>query len=221
MHDYRFPGETPTYRSARDELLKAELELRRQTERVADQRRKLPLGAPIPEDYVFEETSGKVRFSELFASGKDTLVLYSFMFSPEMKAACPMCTSFLDGLHGNAVHLRQRINLAVVAKSPIARVQDFATSRGWKELRMLSSAGTTFNRDYHGDCRDGSQNSIIHTFVKKGGKVHHGYSSELTFLSADKGQNQRHLDAMWTLWNVLDITPEGRGGDWYPRLSYG
>ncbi len=228
MRPIHFPGETAAYRSARDELLHAEQALRRQVEAVAAARRRLPLGGPVPEDYVFEEGAGdiddvspprRVRLSELFAPGKDALVLYSFMFSSDMDHACPMCSSFLDGLNGNARHIAERVNLAVVAKSPIARIRDFARARPWRNLRLLSSQKNDFNRDYLGDAEDGSQTSVIHTFVKRDGRVHHFYSSEMAFAESDPGQNPRHVDLMWPLWNVLDITPEGRGADWYPKLS--
>jgi predicted dithiol-disulfide oxidoreductase (DUF899 family) len=225
MHDIHFPGETPPYRAARNELLEAERDLRRQVERVAALRRRLTIGPAVVEDYAFDEieagASRKVRLSELFAKGKDTLVVYNYMFSSEMEAPCPMCTCFLDGLDGNAAHLEQRVNLAVVAKSPIARIQELARSRGWRHLRLLSSAGNTFNRDFHGEDKGGSQNTIIHVFVLRPDGVHHFYSSELELIPADEGQNQRHIDMMWPIWNVLDLTPEGRGTDWFPRLSYG
>jgi len=228
MKSICFPGETPAYRTARDKLLRAEEELRRQAESVAEARRRLPLGGPVLEDYVFEEGAPAleddsppraVRLSQLFAPGKDTLVIYSFMFGPKMDHACPMCSSFLDGLNGNARHIQQRINLAVVAKSPIERIRMFARTRPWPNLRLLSSQGNDFNRAYHGETDDGSQNSVIHTFVKRAGVVHHFYSSELAFIPADTGQNQRHIDMMWPLWNVFDITPEGRGAEWFPKLS--
>ncbi len=226
MQAIQVPGESPAYRSARDELLKSERELRSHVEKVAAARRQLPLGGAVPEDYVFAEegrdspSSGRsVRLSELFAPGLDSLVLYSFMFGPEMEHACPMCSSFLDGLDGNARHIAQRVNLAVVAKSPISRIRDFARARPWRSLRLLSSANNHFNRDYHGDAEDGSQNSVIHTFVKRAGRVHHFYSSEMAFGPSEPGQNQRHIDLMWPLWNVLDLTPEGRGVEWYPKLS--
>ena len=85
------------------------MELRRQVERVAAQRRALPPGGEIPEDYVFEAAgaSGKpkrVRLSELFAPGKDTLAIYSFMFGPERERPCPGCTHFIDGLDGASRH---------------------------------------------------------------------------------------------------------------------
>ena len=81
----RFPGESAEYRTARDRLLEREIELRRAMEAVAVARRALPPGGAVPEDYVFEAAApdGKaiqVRLSELFAPGKDSLVIYNFMF---------------------------------------------------------------------------------------------------------------------------------------------
>jgi predicted dithiol-disulfide oxidoreductase (DUF899 family) len=130
-----------------------------------------------------------------------------------------MCTSFLDGLDGNAQHLAQRTNLVVIAKSPLERILEHARSRGWRNLRLLSSAGNHYNRDYHGESGDGGQIPIMNVFVKNG-KVRHWYATEMVFGKAEKGQHQRHIDMMWPLWNVLDLTPEGRGADWYPKLVY-
>ena len=214
-----FPNETKQYRTAREKLLKAELALRKQVEALAALRRKLPAGGEVPQDYTFQSSRGPVKLSQLFERG-NTLVAYSFMFSPQMKQACPMCTSFLDGLDGNAQHVAQRTNLVVIAKSPIERIAEYARGRGWRNLRLLSSAETTYNRDYHGENEKGAQMPMMNVFVKKGGKVRHFYGSELLYAPEEKGQNARHNDLMWPLWNLLDLTPEGRGGDWYPKLSY-
>jgi len=152
----RFPGESASYRAAREQLLEAERDLRRHVEQVAQLRRKLPLGGELPEDYAFEEGAAdladttavsSVELSGLFRNGIHTLALYSFMYGPQMKQACPMCTSFLDSLNGTAPHAGQRLNLAVVAKSPIGRIREFARGRGWYNLRLLSSARNTYNRD--------------------------------------------------------------------------
>jgi len=217
----RFPGESASYRAARGELLAAERDLRGRVEQVAELRRKLPLGGELTEDYVFEEGEGvPVKLSDLFREGLDTLAIYNFMYGPAMQQACPMCTSFLDSLNGTAPHAAQRMNLAVVAKSPIGRIRDFARARVWHNLRLLSSAGNTYNRDYHGETAEGGQTPMLSLFVRRGGRIYHWYSTELVFAPADPGQNQRHIDMMWPLWNLLDFTPEGRGADWYPRLSY-
>jgi predicted dithiol-disulfide oxidoreductase (DUF899 family) len=221
----RFHGETPKYRQAREKLLRAEISLRRQIEAVAAERRKLPLGGAVPEDYIFEEQADvvgmrKVRLSELFAPGKDTLVLYSFMYGPAMDRPCPMCTAILDALDGNAPHITQRVNLAVAAKSNLPRIMVFAKDRGWRNLRLLSSAGGTYNRDYHGEDEEGNQMPMMNVFVKKGGVIRHFWGSEMLYAPGDKGQDMRHVDMIWPLWNLFDVTPEGRGKDWYPRLSY-
>lgn len=223
MEHLRYPNESAAYRAARNALLEDEIALRAQIEAVAARRRALPLGGKVPEDYVFERIGRtsmpeKVRMSELFGP-HDTLILYSFMYGPKMKAACPMCTSFLDALDGNAQHLAQRTNLVVIAKSPLERITEHAHSRGWRNLRLLSSAGNSYNRDYHGESEDGGQIPIMNVFVKNA-KVRHRYATEMVFGKADKGQNQRHIDMMWPLWNLLDLTPEGRGADWYPKLAY-
>jgi predicted dithiol-disulfide oxidoreductase (DUF899 family) len=220
LHQTRFPGEKAAYRSARDKLLRAELKLRRDIESVSAMRRKLPLGGALKEDYAFDGGDGRVRMSELFAEGKDTLLVYSFMFGPQMKSACSSCTSILDGLNGQAPHVTQRVNMAVVAKSPIERIQEFANGRGWTNLRLLSSGGNTYNQDYHGETDNGSQIPTMNVFTRRKAGIYHTWSSELLFLSPDKGQDGRHVDLIWPLWNLFDLTPEGRGATWHPALRY-
>jgi predicted dithiol-disulfide oxidoreductase (DUF899 family) len=220
----RFPNEPADYRAARDELLRAEADLRQHVEAVAAMRRRLPVGGALPNDYIFEEADGdavrRVRLSELFVRPQASLLLYNFMYGPRMETACPMCTSFLDALDGIAPHVMQRMNLAVVAKSSIQRLRAHARDRGWRHLRLLSSAGNTFNRDYAGENSDESQNSVLHVFVRRGPAVHHFYSTELAFAPTEPGQHPRHIDPVWPLWNLFDLTPEGRGADWYPKLHY-
>lgn len=220
-----YPGETPAYRRARERLLKAEIALRRHIETVAAARRKLPQGGLLLQDYLFDESDKaggvrSVRFSELFASGKDTLVVYNFMYSPAMERACPSCTSILDSLDGNMKDITQRVNLAVVAKSPLPRILAHARDRGWYALRLLSSAGNSYNRDYFGENEAGKQRPMLNVFVKKGDKIRHFWGSEIAFAPTEKGQDPRHVDFMWPLWNVFDTTPDGRGKDWRPKLSY-
>jgi len=225
LHQLHFPGETAGYRKARDQLLKAEMGMRREIESLAAQRRKLALGGAVPEDYIFEEQADvvgihRVKLSELFAPGKDTLIVYSFMYGPAMERPCPSCTSILDALDGNAVSISQRVNLAVVAKSSVPRIMVFAKERGWHRLRLLSSAGNSYNRDYFGEGADGKQWPMLNVFRKQNGVIRHFWGSELLFVPSEKGQNGRHVDMIWPLWNAFDCTPEGRGTDWYPKLSY-
>jgi len=225
LHQVRFPGESARYRTARNALLRDEMALRAQVEAVAAKRRTLPLGGAIPEDYVFEERTGdgalrQVRLSELFEPGKDTLIVYSYMFGPKMAAPCTSCTSILDGLDGQSQHVTQRTNFVVVAKSPIDRIMDVARERGWSGLRLLSSAGNEYNRDYQGENERGDQMPSLNVFVRRNGGIHHFYQSELLFTPTAPGQDGRHVDLIWPLWNLFDVTPEGRGTNWYPRLRY-
>ena len=225
VHPVRFPNETAAYRAARDELLRAEMDLRKRVEEVAAMRRQLPVGGAVREDYVFEEGGDgeairRVRLSELFVRPEASLLLYNFMYGPRMAAACPLCTSFLDGLDGIAPHVMQRANLAVVARSPIQRIRAHARERGWRHLRLLSSAANTFNRDYSAESADESQNPLLHVFVRRGSAIHHFYTTEMFFAPTEPGQHPRHIDPMWPLWSLFDATPEGRGEGWYPQLSY-
>lgn len=229
LHSTRFPGENDSYREARNKLLEAEMALRKNLEDVAALRRNLPLGGAVPEDYVFEEGSSdlndtqtvrKVRMSELFAPGKDTLAIYSYMYGPKMKEPCVSCTSILDGLNGTAKHVTQRMNFAVVAKSPLERIRAVARERGWNNLRLLSSNGNTYNRDYQGESPTEDQRPSLNIFVRRDGKIYHFYNTELLFAPREPGQDGRHVDLIWPLWNLFDFTPEGRGEDWYPKLKY-
>ena len=225
MPGLTFPGESQQYRRARDELLRAEIELRRQHERVNQQRRELPPGGAPPVDYVFQELPAganqprTVKLSELFAPGHESLVVYSYMFGPAMAEPCPSCTSILDSLDGAVIPATQRISLVVVAKSPIERIQAFARTRAWTRLRLLSSAGNSYNADYHGESADGDQQPMLNVFVKQAGVVRHFYATELLYAPSDPGQDPRHVDAIWPLWSIFDYTPIGRG-DFQPRLSY-
>src|SRR6201984_383138 len=161
-----FPGESSDYRRARNELLEAEAELRRLNEQVAAQRRALPSGGLIREDYVFESAAdgSKVRFSELFAPGKNSLVIYNMMFprwSEDLRAGapggktadlslveqpCPSCPSVVDGLEGAAFHLAERINLVVIAKTSPDRLGTYAQESGGGNPRGACSAENTLNR---------------------------------------------------------------------------
>jgi predicted dithiol-disulfide oxidoreductase (DUF899 family) len=231
LHTTRFPGETDDYRRARDELLRAEIELRRQAEVLAAQRRTLPPGGQVPTDYVFDawdagtNAARPVRLSELFEDGKDALFLYSFMFIPgeagePLEAGCPQCTSIIDAVDGEVPHIEQQINFAAVGKAPIERFRAHAQARGWRNVRLLSSANTTYNRDYHAETPDGSQLPMATVFVRRDGEIRHFWSSELFLVARDSGMGARHVDFMWPLWAILDRTPVGRGGDWLPQLEY-
>jgi predicted dithiol-disulfide oxidoreductase (DUF899 family) len=186
-----------------------------------------PAGAPVD-----------VRLSELFAHGKDTLAIYSFMFPrdpdddspgpstgqtallPLAEGPCPTCVAFLDQLDGAVQHVSQHVNLAVVAKAPIERVITFAHERGWRWLRLLSSVTNTYNRDYLAETPDGVQRPMLTVFHRDGDVIRHFWSSELFYATSDRGQDPRHVGTLEPLWNLFDLTPEGRPSNWYEQLSY-
>ncbi|HEY2129103.1 MAG TPA: DUF899 family protein [Streptosporangiaceae bacterium] len=222
-----FPGESAQYRAARNRLLDQEAELRRVTEAVAAARRDLPPGGVVPQDYVFQgvgadELPVDVRLSELFAPGKDALVIYNMMFPRALDEdlPCPSCTQFLDSFDGVAEHAAQRINLAVVTKADLPRLVAHAKQRGWRRMQLLSSAANTYNRDYHGEAADGAQLPMMNVFRRDGETIRHFWGSELLYAPTEPGQDPRHGDTIDPLWNLFDLTPEGRGSDWYPELSY-
>jgi predicted dithiol-disulfide oxidoreductase (DUF899 family) len=238
-----FPGESAAYRMARDRLLEQEVELRRAMEAVAAARRELPPGGVVPKDYVFQGrreggAPTDVRLSELFAPGKDSLAIYSFMFPrdpgderpgpadgttallPLAEGPCPSCTALIDQLDGAAEHATQHVNLAVVAKAPLERILAFGEERGWRRLRLLSSASNTYNRDYFAETAEGDQRPMLNVFHRQGETIRHFWGSELFYASTDPGQDPRHVGTLEPVWNLLDLTPEGRPTDWDEQLLY-
>jgi predicted dithiol-disulfide oxidoreductase (DUF899 family) len=238
-----FPGESAEYRAARDRLLEQEAELRRDMEAVAAARRELPPGGPVPEDYTFrgagaDGAATEVKLSELFAPGKDSLVIYSFMFPrdpgddrpgpttggtsrlPLAQGPCPSCTALLDQLDGAVEHVSPHINFAVVAKAPVEHVLAFAEERGWSRLRLLSSAGTGYNRDYLAETTEGHQRPMLNVFHRDGELVRHFWGSELFYAPTEPGQDPRHVGTLEPSWNMFDLTREGRGDDWDEQLRY-
>jgi predicted dithiol-disulfide oxidoreductase (DUF899 family) len=237
-----FPGESQEYRAARDRLLTQEIELRRQTEAVAAARRELPQGGEA-EDYVFqgEGPDGKpmdVRLSELFAPGKDSLAIYSFMFPrdpeddapgpvrekqtaklPLAESPCPTCVGLLDQLDGVVEHVSQHMNFVVVAKSPLDRLLTWKLERGWRRLRLLSSADNTYNPDYLAETPEGAQRPMLNVFHRDGETIRHFWGSELFYAPWDPGQDPRHVGTLEPLWNLFDLTPEGRP-NWDEQLNY-
>jgi predicted dithiol-disulfide oxidoreductase (DUF899 family) len=215
----RFPNESAQYRAARTALLAEEIELRRNIERVAAQRRALPPGGLVDGDYRFEAESGETDFAGLFA-GKQTLVAYSYMFGPERAHPCPMCTNLLAAWEGNAADIDQRASLVVIARSPIERLMAWKRERGWRNLRLHCDLTGAYSRDYFAIGTDGSDIPAINVFTRRDGAIRHFWSGEMGGASADPGQDPRGAPDPAPLWMVLDCTPEGRGGDWYPQLSY-
>jgi len=213
-----FPNESAEYRTARNALLVEEIELRRHVESVAAQRRALPQGGEVPHDFEFVSEAGPVRLSSLFGD-KDTLMVYSMMFGPERKGPCPSCTSFLSSWNGTAFNLRERTAIVVTARSPIERLVDYKKQRGFAYLPFVSDASGDYTRTYVNP--EDADVPGFSVFTRRNGTVYHFYSGELSGAMADPGQDPRGAPDLDPLWLMLDVTPEGRGTDWYPKLDYG
>jgi predicted dithiol-disulfide oxidoreductase (DUF899 family) len=219
--------ESPEYLAKREELRLAEIELMRQSERVAELRRQLPEGAII-QDYEFEEgpanleegdsPTRKVRLSELFTGPDRSLVVYHFMFGKKQASPCPMCTLIIDGWNGVAHHLAQNVDVAIVAAVDPPSLRAHARARGWDKLRLLSSGNNSFKYDLRSEDREGHQDSTVSVFTRdKDGTLRHFYTAHPSMAEDIK---ERGLDLLCPVYNILDLTPQGRG-DWYADLSYG
>jgi predicted dithiol-disulfide oxidoreductase (DUF899 family) len=238
MPHVSFPNESAEYRKARNSLLEAEIALRKHNEAVAAQRRALPPGGEVPQDYVFERIGAhgrpeKVAMSKLFGR-HDTLILYSFMYGPEKDTPCSMCAQLLDSIDGGARHVAQRASLYIVAKSPLARLVAWAQRSGWQHLQLLSTAGNSYDADYFGDTSklpaavrelrgvkpgENWDETMFNVFRRDGSTVRHFWGSELTWGPTEPGLHHRSGDATSPLFGLLDMTPEGRG-DFVAELAY-
>jgi predicted dithiol-disulfide oxidoreductase (DUF899 family) len=220
-------NESPEYLSTREELRHAEIELMKQRERVAALRRQLPAGATI-EDYEFIEgpvslndgdaPTNKVRLTELFTAPDRSLVIYHFMFGKKQVVPCPMCTAWIDSFNGVAHHLAQNVDLAVVAAADPATLRAHARKRGWDKLRLLSAGESTFKYDLGSEDGEGHQDSAISVFTRdQDGTLRHFYSCHPRLGDDIK---ERGIDELNPIWNVLDLTPQGRG-TFDASLDYG
>lgn len=238
----RFLNESAEYRAARDDLLRAEIDLRAAMEHVAVKRRALPQGGIVRQDYQFDGllsdgSVGKISLAELFGD-KTELAIYNMMFPrsrsdtrlgpaggetaqlPLEDTPCPSCTSLLDQLDGAVPHIEQRVAFAIVAKTSISRLLTFGEERGWRHHRLLSSAGNGFNRDYFGESETGGQQPMLNVFERDGTQIRHFWGSEMLYAPTEPGQEMRHTGTIEPLWNLFDLTRSGRGSDWDEQLQY-
>ena len=222
---FTYPNESSDYREKRDVLLQEEIRLRSEIERVAQLRRELPLGGKLKEDYVFEQlVDGSVReipFASLFGE-HETLLLYSMMYGAEWDAPCPSCTSIVDGL--NVAHLgtTQRCALVSVADAGAEKLASWTKKRGWKNIPLVSGRNNSYIMDYAGyeGCKDASMVSNMNVFRRTPEGIFHFWASELADHPMEENGSNRHVDAIWPMWNLLDMIPEGRGDILVPRQDY-
>jgi predicted dithiol-disulfide oxidoreductase (DUF899 family) len=119
-----------------------------------------------------------------------------------------------------ARHSGERVSLAVVAKASPERLHAFATERGWRHLRLVSGAGTTYSRDYGGESGDGGQLPMLNVFQREGNTIRHFWGTELLYAPSEPGEDPRHVGTLEPLWNLFDLTPAGRPADWDEQVTY-
>jgi len=215
-----FPGASPDYERARKALLAEEIEFRRHMTRLAEQRRALPPGPVIRKNYRFKDEQGfEVGLRDLFGD-KDTLVTYFWMYGPQRERPCPMCTNWLGAVNGNAADIKQRVALKILGRSGVERQYAFAQQRGWRDLNFVQTIGDDYANDLGLLAAGGSESPALVVFKRDGDEVRLFWASEMTRDMADPGQDPRDAPDIASLWSVLDLTPGGRGTDWYPKLQY-
>ena len=219
-----FPNESEDYRRARDELLEMEKALRAQVDAVSAKRRKLPLGGRLKEDYSFERVGddGKVRpvpIAELFGE-YSTLILYTMMYGSSWDAPCPSCTSLVDAFNANYYPVSQICAMAVVGAATPQQFRDLAHFRRWS-IPVFSAAESTYILDYfpREDVDDPALVTMMNVFRKTGEGIFHSWGSELVAHPKENG-HPCHVDTVWPFWNLLDMTPEGRGDICVPPQDY-
>jgi predicted dithiol-disulfide oxidoreductase (DUF899 family) len=226
MRQTQLRNESPEYLAKREALRLAEIELMRHRERVAELRRQLPEGAPI-EDYVFLEgprdlDAGdgpveRVRLSQLFTAPGRALIVYHLMYGKLQTSPCPMCTMWIDGFNGIAPHVEQNVDFVIAAAAEPAALREHARNRGWRNLRLLSCGESTFKFDLNSEDAEGNQDSTISVFTRdERGVIRHFYTAHPRMA---EDIDQRGVDLLSPVWNLLDLTPHGRE-EWYPELGY-
>jgi predicted dithiol-disulfide oxidoreductase (DUF899 family) len=215
-----FPGASAEYNAARTALLADEIEFRRSMTRLTERRRALPPGPVISKNYRFkDEQAFEVGLIDLFGD-KTTLVTYFWMYGPQRQRPCPMCTNWLGAVNGNAADIKQRVALKILGRSPVDRQYAFAQERGWRDLNFVQTVGDDYAKDLGILTPDGNEYPALVVFKRDGDTVRLFWASEMTKDMADAGQDPRDAPDIASLWSVLDLTPEGRGTDWYPKLQY-
>lgn len=214
------PGESPEYVAARKKLLVEEIEFRRKMTRLTEQRRALPPGPIVTSGYKFlDETGHPLGLIDLFGH-QSTLIAYFWMYGPERERPCPMCTNWLGSVNGNANDIKQRAALKILGRSSIERQKAFAAERGWLDLDFVQTVGDDYAKDFRLLTEDGGEFPALIVYQKDGDNVRIFYNAEMPAEAADPGQDPRTAPDIASLWNLLDLTPEGRGTDWYPKLTY-
>jgi predicted dithiol-disulfide oxidoreductase (DUF899 family) len=195
------------WQAAHAALRAKEKEATRARDALAAERRRLPR-VLIEKDYVFEGPDGEVALPELF-DGRSQLLLYHFMFGPNQDAGCDGCSMFVDQV-GHLAHLHARnTSFAAVSRAPIEKIAAYQKRMGWT-FPWASSFANDFNVDFgvgpktpqEGVYQDGETFGLS-VFLRDGDEVYRTYFT-----------TSRGVEALGSVWTLLDLTPLGRQEDW-------
>lgn len=208
----------------RTRLLEHEKEATRLKDRVAAERRRLPM-VRIDKNYVFEGAAGKYRLGDLF-EGRPQLIVYHFMFDPENEKGCPGCTGYVDSLGDLSMLAERRTTFALISRAPFSKLDAYRKQHDWS-LPWYSSFGSDFNYDFHVTLDEKvrpveynfrSKEEMIaraapsqvegeahglSVFFQMNNEVYHAYSAYA-----------RGVESVTDAYSLLDMTPYGRQEDW-------
>jgi predicted dithiol-disulfide oxidoreductase (DUF899 family) len=212
------------WRVARLELLNHEKEATKHQDRVAAERRRLPM-VKVEKSYEFEGPNGKKSLLDLF-EGRSQLIVYHFMFDPDWDEGCSGCTGYVDALGDLSMLNERNTTFVLISRAPLGKLDAYKEKKGWDEA-WFSSFGSDFNYDYHVTLdekvrpieynyrskeellRHGSHNSPVgeehglSVFFRIGEDVYHTYSTYA-----------RGTESLTDSYALLDVTPYGRQEDW-------
>jgi predicted dithiol-disulfide oxidoreductase (DUF899 family) len=219
-------GTQEEFDKARTELLAEEKELTRRNDELAQKRRELPW-VPVEKEYSFETEDGTKSLGDLF-NGRSQLLIYHIMFGPPYEAACTVCSSIVDTIAPNAVHLAARdVTMLLVSRAPLAKLQAYKKRMGW-DLEWVSAGGSDFNRDLgftntEEELRPFLEGEIppsVTRMAERSGTDVAGFVTEAPGLSAHALSDgtiyrtyvttARGLEPAMAYYGLLDRTPMGR-----------
>jgi predicted dithiol-disulfide oxidoreductase (DUF899 family) len=206
---------------ARKALLAEEKAFTRARDELSRRRRELPWEA-VEKEYAFEGSRGRETLADLF-DGRSQLVVYHFMFEPDVEEGCPHCSFWADNFDRNVVHLNHRdVSFVAVSRAPYERLRAYRDRLGW-EFHWLSAVGDRFNEDFgvafapeeqgepvynYGTIAPGrSDREGVSVFSRdEDGRIFHTYSAYA-----------RGIDMLNAAYHYLDIVPKGRDEDGRPQ----
>jgi predicted dithiol-disulfide oxidoreductase (DUF899 family) len=231
-------GTREEWLKARLDLLKAEKELTRRSDEIAERRQALPW-VRVDKEYRFDTDKGSATLKDLFR-GRSQLLVYHFMFGPDYKAGCISCSAIADGFNGIVVHLENHdVAFSAVSRAPLPKLQAFKQRMGWS-FPWASSQGGEFNYDFNVSITEEQQRTgnneynyspghamtqptfppIVVENAERAGTEPAAYVRERPGLSAFVLEDgvvyhtystyARGLDGVWGMYQWLDRAPKGR-----------